>query len=128
MGSILFMVLVMIGVIIFLAWFTNIYTAFSYKKLVSDKFATINLLLASSEVPISWRIKWLESFLQKNQHSVLWQKFGVLLHRWYIFKLKNMITYISRNPIIKSNDKEEYIEVLKEVQSAWEREGSFIKK
>lgn len=128
MGSILFMVLVMIGVIIFLAWFTNIYTAFSYKKLVSVKFATINLLLASSEVPVVWRIKWLETFVQKNQQSKFWNKLGVLLNRWYSFKLKNLITYISQNPVIKSNDREAYIGVLEEIQLEWQKEGSFMRK
>ncbi len=111
--------LVMCLILALLALFINKYTAFWYKVMVNDRFETINSIMTTEEVPAEWRIRIIDSLARKNQSSSFWRIIAALLMKWYIFRLGRLIKSIKASSLIKDQDKLEYIDAFKEIQSAW---------
>lgn len=122
MGGIIIACLVMFGCIALLALFTKAYAAFCYKVLVSDKLEIINSLMDTSEVPRKWRLRALERASAKNPAKGA-ALLAALLKRWYIFRLKRMMSYIKRSSLINKQDKQDFLLALREIQAEWEHGG-----
>jgi hypothetical protein len=111
--------LIMCLILVLLALSLNKYTAFWYKVMVNDRFDMINTIMTTEEVPAKWRIKILDSLVRKNKGSSFWRIIAALLMKWYIFRLGRLIKSIKASSLIKDQDKLEYIDAFKEIQSAW---------
>jgi len=104
--------LVFLGLLVL---FTKMYAEFWYKVFVKSKFEIINLLMTSGEVPLSWRLKYLEK-----------SGISALVKKWYIFRLCRMIMYIKRSSLINDQDKQEYVKSFKKILMDWKNNCFFI--
>lgn len=121
MGNVLVAVLFFIAAILFLAWFVKIYTAYCYKKLVTDRYELVNSLMETGEVPYKWRIRWLERIALMGGRNRMAEAVGCLLIRWYIKRLKGVISFVLGSNVFSDTDKLTYKDILESVRLNWEK-------
>jgi hypothetical protein len=117
--SLLVIGLVMAAVLAVFAWFLHGYAAFWHKILVNDRFAAVNEIVMSEDVPAGWRLKGVEQLVRRNPHAPFWRKVHAWLYRWYVFRLDRLIREIKISSIIKKDDKLEFIEILGDIRAEW---------
>ena len=114
--------LILAAGLVFLGWFTKRYADFWFKILVSDKAELVNEILASEELPAKWRLSLVERAAKHDRLSGL----GLLLKRWYLYRLDRMMRSVQHSSYINKDLKAEYLEALQEIRDEWqERQDLF---
>ena len=119
MGSLLIAGLIMCVALGIFAWFSYKYASFWHKTLVNDRFAAVNEIVLTEDVPAAWRLKPVERLVARNPRAPFWRKVRVLLYRWYVFRLDRLVREIRISSVIRKDDKLEFIETLGEIRAEW---------
>lgn len=98
----------------FIALFVKWYTAFCYRKIVSDKSEVLEQLLLTGAVPEAWRHPGLERFGQTHCPAL-----ERLLIRRYARRLNGVMALVKGNAHMGAEKKREGLEALREIQGEW---------
>lgn len=120
MAGILLMCLIMFCILALVAWFTNVYSAFCYKAMVSNKLSVINEIIANEVVPPAWRMRLMERLAASAQKSNKSFRLTRWLKKWYIIRLNKSIGAIKNSPVFGDINKQEYILALEDIREYWE--------
>jgi hypothetical protein len=104
----------------FLAWFTQKYSDFCYKILVSDKLETAEKIINTGEVPREWRFLALAKTAASSTGD-LGKLIARALKKRYTWKLRRLIRYVRGSSVLSGDSKTSCLEELHEVLEAWEK-------
>lgn len=119
MLSLLVLGLAMAAALALLAWFSLRYASFWHSRLVNDRFAAVNEIVMTGDVPARWRLRPIEQLMRRNSDAPFWRSVHRLLYRWYIFRLDRLTQTIRTSSIIRKADKAEFVEMLGEAREEW---------
>ena len=106
--------IILVAGLMFLGWFTKRYADFWFNILVSNKAELVNEILGSEELPVAWRLRWLE---RSSRFSFTHQ----LLKRWFLNRMDRLIRSVQHSSYINKDLKAEYVEALQGIRDEWHK-------
>lgn len=119
MVSLLVLGLLMAAALALFAWFSFRYAAFWHNRLVNDRFAAVNEIVMTGDVPGRWRLQPVEQLVYRYPDAPFWRRVHRLLYRWYLLRLDRLTHTIRTSSIIRKADKAEFVELLGEAREEW---------